>query len=192
MTKTMTAQERKAHPIFTGVLKYFPDALMEVAHLSKVGNDQHNPGEPLHWAKEKSTDEGDALVRHQLDAGTRDTDGERHSAKVAWRALAQLQREIEAERAAAEAQYAEEEGQLLYDTPEPNRLGYPGLYPVPEPPTSEEIVEVYTSNGTGPVVRKKPTPAEIAYAYTVDGYSGDREPPKKRKARRWPFSMGDQ
>lgn len=99
----MSKEERKAHPIFTGVLKYFPDALMEVAHLSKVGNDQHNPGEPLHWAKEKSTDEGDALVRHQLDAGTRDTDGERHSAKVAWRALAQLQREIEAEREAKES-----------------------------------------------------------------------------------------
>lgn len=105
MTKEMTAKERKAHPIYTGVLKYFPNALLEVAHLSKVGNDQHNPGEPLHWAKEKSTDEGDALVRHQLDAGTRDTDGERHSAKVAWRALAQLEREILAEQDQLTAQY---------------------------------------------------------------------------------------
>jgi hypothetical protein len=101
MTKEMNAAERKAHPIFTGVLKYFPNALLEVAAVSKKGNDQHNPGEPLHWAMEKSTDEGDALVRHQLDAGTRDTDGERHSAKVAWRALAQLEREILAEQAAA-------------------------------------------------------------------------------------------
>jgi hypothetical protein len=91
------AQDRKDTPIFTGVLLYFPDALAEVARCSKVGNDQHNPGEPLHWAKEKSTDEGDALVRHQLDAGKVDTDGIRHSAKVAWRALAQLQRELEAE-----------------------------------------------------------------------------------------------
>lgn len=96
--EAMTAAERKAAPIYSGVVKYFPDALFEVAHLSKVGNDQHNPGEPLHWAKEKSTDEGDALLRHQVDAGTRDTDGVRHSAKVAWRALAQLQREIDAER----------------------------------------------------------------------------------------------
>jgi hypothetical protein len=95
----LTAKERKAHPIFTGVLKYFPDALMAVAELSRVGNEQHNPGQPLHWAKEKSTDEGDALVRHQLDAGTFDTDGVRHSAKVAWRALAQLQRELDAENA---------------------------------------------------------------------------------------------
>ena len=109
--ETMTAAERKAAPIYSGVVKYFPDALFEVAHLSKVGNDQHNPGEPLHWAKEKSTDEGDALLRHQVDAGTRDTDGVRHSAKVAWRALAQLQREIDAERMAEQAEW--QDGQSL-------------------------------------------------------------------------------
>ncbi len=92
-----TAEVRKARPITTGVLDYFPDALLAVAECSRVGNEQHNPGEPLHWAKEKSTDEADALVRHLLDRGKRDTDGVRHSAKVAWRALAMLQREIEAE-----------------------------------------------------------------------------------------------
>jgi hypothetical protein len=70
-----------------------------VAYCSLVGNRQHNPGQPLHWAKEKSTDEADALVRHLLERGTVDTDGVRHSAKVAWRSLALLQREIEAERA---------------------------------------------------------------------------------------------
>lgn len=88
----------KNFPLATGVLDYFPDALREVAYVSKVGNEQHNPGEPLHWAKEKSTDEADALVRHLLKRGTYDTDGVRHTAKVAWRALALLQREIEAER----------------------------------------------------------------------------------------------
>lgn len=77
---------------------YFSDALLEVAFCSFKGNEQHNPGQPLHWAKEKSTDEHDALVRHLLAAGTVDTDGVRHSAKVAWRALAALQREIERER----------------------------------------------------------------------------------------------
>jgi len=91
------AAERKDTPIFSGVLRYFPDALAEVARVSKAGNDQHHPGTPLHWDKSKSTDEGDALIRHQLDAGTIDTDGQRHSAKVAWRALAQLQRELDAE-----------------------------------------------------------------------------------------------
>lgn len=96
------AAGRKALPIVSGVLDYFPDALLEVAYCSKVGNDQHNPGQPLHWAKEKSTDEADALGRHLLQRGTRDKDGVRHSAKVAWRALALLQREIEAERARGE------------------------------------------------------------------------------------------
>jgi len=95
------ADERKALPLFSGVLAYFPDALLAVADVSKKGNDQHNPGQPLHWAKEKSADEADALVRHLLDHGTLDSDGVRHSAKVAWRALALLQREIDRERGVA-------------------------------------------------------------------------------------------
>lgn len=94
------AAARKALPLCTGVLDYFPDALLAVAEVSRVGNDQHNPGQPLHWAKEKSTDEADSLLRHMVDRGKRDKDGCRHSAKVAWRALALLQREIEAERQA--------------------------------------------------------------------------------------------
>lgn len=105
MALTTDYRERKDTPIASGVLKYFPDALAEVARVSKIGNEQHNPGQPLHWAKEKSQDEHDALVRHltdRLDGVVFDTDGARHSAKVAWRALAALQREIEAERAALE------------------------------------------------------------------------------------------
>ena len=92
------AKVRKALPICTGCLDYFPQALIAVAAVSKAGNDQHNPGQPLHWDKSKSTDEADALLRHLIDRGKLDTDGQRHSAKVAWRALALLQREIEAER----------------------------------------------------------------------------------------------
>jgi hypothetical protein len=89
------AQQRKAVPIFSGVLAYFPDAIAAVAELSKIGNDQHNPGEPLHWARAKSGDELDALTRHLMDAGTVDSDGVRHSTKLAWRALANLQKELE-------------------------------------------------------------------------------------------------
>jgi hypothetical protein len=92
----MTAQERKERPVYSGVLRYFPLALLEVARCSYLGNEQHNPGEPLRWDRSKSTDEADALVRHLLDAGTVDTDGVRHTAKVAWRALALLQKELEA------------------------------------------------------------------------------------------------
>lgn len=86
---------RKAVPICTGVLDYFPDALAAVAECSRVGNEQHNPGKTLHWDRAKSGDESDALVRHLLERGTLDADGVRHSAKVAWRALALLQKEIE-------------------------------------------------------------------------------------------------
>jgi dATP/dGTP diphosphohydrolase len=95
--KRDTVEARKALPIATGVLDYFPDALLAVAEVSRVGNEQHHPGEPLHWDKSKSTDEADALMRHLLDRGTTDTDGLRHSAKVAWRALALLQRELDKE-----------------------------------------------------------------------------------------------
>jgi hypothetical protein len=93
-----SAEARKNVPIATGCIDYFPDAIAAVAELSKKGNDQHNPGQPLHWDRSKSTDEADALMRHFVERGTRDTDGIRHSAKVAWRALALLQKEIESER----------------------------------------------------------------------------------------------
>jgi len=97
-----TAEGRKALPVASGVIDYFPDALLAVAACSKAGNDQHNPGKPLQWDRSKSGDEGDALMRHFLARGTVDTDGIRHSAKVAWRALALLQKEIEeAHRASA-------------------------------------------------------------------------------------------
>lgn len=90
-------KDRKNLPIGTGVLDYFPLALAEVAHCSKVGNDQHNPGQPLHWDRSKSTDQSDCIIRHFIERGTVDSDGVRHSAKLAWRALALLQIEIEKE-----------------------------------------------------------------------------------------------
>ena len=90
------ATERKAIPLARGCLDYFPAALAEVAKLSAAGNDQHNPGSGLHWDRAKSGDEADALLRHLMQRGTTDTDGVRHSAKVAWRALALLQKELEA------------------------------------------------------------------------------------------------
>jgi len=90
------AKARKAIPVATGFVDYFPDAMVAVAELSRIGNDQHNPGKPLHWDRSKSGDESDALMRHFLQRGTIDTDGVRHSAKVAWRAMALLQKELEA------------------------------------------------------------------------------------------------
>ena len=93
------AKERKAIPIATGVIDYFPSALVEIAKVSKAGNDQHNPGEPLHHARGKSKDHADTMLRHFLERGTIDVDGMRHSAKMVWRALCILQEEMESEGA---------------------------------------------------------------------------------------------
>ena len=89
-----TAAERKATPVFSGVLSYFPNALKEVSKCSQAGNDQHHPNTPLHWDMEKSKDELDALTRHLIDHSINplDEDGQLHLAKVAWRALAGLER----------------------------------------------------------------------------------------------------
>jgi len=79
------AQERKACPVWSGFMKYFPNAMIAVSRLSQMGNDQHHPGTPLHWDKDKSKDDMDALMRHALEG---------HHEAVAWRAMANLEREL--------------------------------------------------------------------------------------------------
>ena len=96
---TTDSSARKDIPLATGVLDYFPAALVAIAELSRVGNDKHNPGQPLHWARAKSSDHADCIMRHLAERGTIDTDGLSHSVKVAWRALALLQEELEAKGA---------------------------------------------------------------------------------------------
>ena len=88
------AADRKATPVFSGVLKYFPNALKEVSKCSQAGNNQHHPDKPLHWDMDKSKDEYDALTRHLIDHTINpiDDDGMLHLTKVAWRALAGLER----------------------------------------------------------------------------------------------------
>jgi len=94
ISPTDKAADRKATPVFSGVLKYFPNALKEVSKCSQAGNDQHHPDKPLHWDMEKSKDEYDALTRHLIDHTINpiDDDGMLHLTKVAWRALAGLER----------------------------------------------------------------------------------------------------
>lgn len=82
--------ERKTYPLFRGLFCYFPRALAAVAHHSWENNKKHNPGEPLHWSKEKSNDHPDCILRHMLDAVTEDDLAPAYVA-VAWRSLAQLE-----------------------------------------------------------------------------------------------------
>lgn len=93
---TEEAKNRKNCPIFSGVLMYFPNAIKYVSQVSRAGNEQHHPGTPLHWDMSKSTDEADSLIRHAIDMGPEgsvvDSDGVLHAGKVAWRALANLER----------------------------------------------------------------------------------------------------
>jgi hypothetical protein len=107
------SERRKATPIFSGVMRYFPDALAAVARLSKAGNDKHNPGEPLHWSRGKSTDHGDCIARHQITFDQIDEEtGEFHAVAVAWRALAQLQLLEEAKKAERDAKACAQESQV--------------------------------------------------------------------------------
>lgn len=96
MTLPTDSKARKDIPMVRGLLDYFPGALAAVAEVSRVANEQHNAGQEMHWAREKSKDHADCIVRHLVDRGALDTDGLRHSAKIAWRALALLQEELEA------------------------------------------------------------------------------------------------
>lgn len=89
------AAARNEYPMADGLLYYFSSALAEIAKLSKIANDQHNPGEAMHWARGKSKDHANKIVKHLLDSGSMDSDGTRHSTKLAWRALALLQIELE-------------------------------------------------------------------------------------------------
>jgi hypothetical protein len=85
---------RKALPVYSFLTGYFPDAIMELVKVSVEGNKQHNPGEPLHWARGKSMDQLNTAVRHIFDHGmgnTHDSDGTLHLAKAAWRLLAEIQ-----------------------------------------------------------------------------------------------------
>tara|TARA_R110000787_G_scaffold26157_1_gene73429 strand:- start:447 stop:1418 length:972 start_codon:yes stop_codon:yes gene_type:complete len=95
------AKQRKMTPMYSGLLAYFPDALALVARNSMVGHYQHNdPKDEMYWDREKSADELDAIIRHISDhsKSPKDKDGTLHMSKVAWRALAFVQKFIEEEK----------------------------------------------------------------------------------------------
>ena len=92
---------RKEMPLCEGFLDYFPHACAYVSRISFNGNVKHNPGEKLHWARGKSMDQDDCIIRHTIERGTFDPDdGALHDGKRAWRALAALELELERRMAA--------------------------------------------------------------------------------------------
>jgi hypothetical protein len=103
--------ERKAVPIYSGVLAYFPKTIVALARLSLAGGIQHyGPDAPLHWNREVSKDHQDCMIRHTMQSGTEDTDGILHDVKAAWRALAQC--EVVLDRLAARVPNATLEDQI--------------------------------------------------------------------------------
>jgi hypothetical protein len=101
-------KSRKADwPLWDYQFGYFPLAFLEEVRVSVEGNKQHNPGQRLHWAREKSTDQLNTAMRHLFDyaaakqAGAicpRDKDGKSVLAQAIWRLKAQLQLDCETER----------------------------------------------------------------------------------------------
>lgn len=92
-----TAEERKQYPVYEGVIGYFRDAIFRLAKVSYDGNQQHNPGQPLHWARGKSMDQLDCVLRHcmAVDLNDMSDETEAHLASAFWRAGAILQLYLE-------------------------------------------------------------------------------------------------
>jgi hypothetical protein len=102
LTLPTDSAARKEYPMASGCLAYFPSALAGVAKISKLGNDKHNPGQPLHHARGKSSDHADCILRHLTDTLNLLAAVERNQtdnveqvlievSQLAWRALAYSQ-----------------------------------------------------------------------------------------------------
>ena len=148
-----SSADRKDVPLATGVLDYFPAALAQVAKLSKIGNDKHNPGEELHHARGKSMDHADCILRHLAERGSVDVDGFLHEVKVAWRALALLQ-EVMEERGAPLARAARVPED---ETPTPQlELPNLGWFEGDASTTLPTAGDIYVTNDHGHDVRMVP------------------------------------
>lgn len=67
LTLPADSNVRKDIPIRSGCIDYFPAAIAGVAMHSVMGNNKHNPGQPLHHARGKSMDHADCIDRHLTD-----------------------------------------------------------------------------------------------------------------------------
>ena len=69
------SQIRKNTPIHTVLTEYFPDAFMAIAQQCQQGDTKHNPqnaGNPPFWAREKSKDHLNCVVRHAMTPNRHD------------------------------------------------------------------------------------------------------------------------
>jgi hypothetical protein len=137
----LTSAERKEVAMSRGLLAYFPDALALVARHSVRANEKHNAGQPVHWAREKSKDHEDCIIRHSaavaVDVNSLD-DGSPHIVCRAWRALAALQLWAEQQVEPPEPAQAKDAGAW---TP---WFGH-GKPPLP----GDTVVEIELCNGLG-------------------------------------------
>jgi hypothetical protein len=90
LTLPLDSAIRKEIPVYTGFVAYFPAAIAGAAAHSKRGNDKHNPGEPLHHARRKSTDHEDCVARHMMDIGDMEIAMKRAGSWTAAEAIALL------------------------------------------------------------------------------------------------------
>lgn len=82
-------------PLHTVLFGMFPNALRALAEHAQFGNEKHNPGEPLHWSFDKSTQHADCVLSHLAKAGQTDPEtGKSHTIAVLWRAFALLETEL--------------------------------------------------------------------------------------------------
>lgn len=96
----LDSKARKEIPIWTFIAEYFPDVIIAMASLSYKANEKHNPGQPMHWSRNKSGDHKDCIVRHLFDDERIDPEtGECEAVAAAWRACANAQIVIERLRA---------------------------------------------------------------------------------------------
>lgn len=78
------------------VADYFPESIIQVARVIRAGNRQHNGDAPvLFWDRSKSSQHFKKGLGHWAQRGEIDEDDTRHTAKAAWRVLADLQLEEE-------------------------------------------------------------------------------------------------
>ena len=103
---SLTSAERKECPVSRAFFAFFPDAIALVARHSKRLNDKHSPGAGIRWNRAASTDEADCEGRHLLavavDPDVIDADGAYEIVCKAWRAMADLQKWIEAKHGRGE------------------------------------------------------------------------------------------